>query len=194
MTRETSSTTFVLLVAVVWLICWTKLALCAAPPLPPPANVTAMPAAVRLSAPPDFPDRTSVTAFITPSEPAPRYRIYFGIAPGRYTNSVTSTKTNIIVGPLVDGTRYYFAATSVDAAGVDSAFSIERSIDLDFSGQLVHRIWEYRTRGRAGATNDIQVSTNLVNWTTIKTFLGTGAITGALRTNNVAEFFRTVAR
>lgn len=53
------------------------------------------------------------------------YRIYWGPAPGSYPNSVTVNNpglTSYVVESLVPGT-YYFAATALNASGVESAFS-----------------------------------------------------------------------
>jgi hypothetical protein len=58
------------------------------------------------------------------------YRVYFGIAPEQYTNSVTPTATTVTISNLAPRTRYYFAATAFDANGVESDFSNEASWPL----------------------------------------------------------------
>jgi hypothetical protein len=59
------------------------------------------------------------------------YRVYFGIAPEQYTNSVTvGTATTVTISNLVPRTRYYFAATAFDATGVESDFSNEANWPL----------------------------------------------------------------
>jgi hypothetical protein len=58
------------------------------------------------------------------------YRVYFGIAPEQYTNSVTTTATTVTISNLAPRTRYYFAATAFDATGVESDFSNEANWPL----------------------------------------------------------------
>ena len=52
------------------------------------------------------------------------YRVYWGPAPGNYTNSVTldGALTSYLVEGLSVGT-WYFAATAVNASAVESTFS-----------------------------------------------------------------------
>jgi hypothetical protein len=57
------------------------------------------------------------------------YRIYYGSASQFYTNSVTvGDVTNTVIGGLMDGCTYFFAAKSYDSAGNESEFSNEASI------------------------------------------------------------------
>jgi hypothetical protein len=54
------------------------------------------------------------------------YKIYYGVASRAYTNSVdVGNVTNTVIDGLVAGATYYFAATTYDAAGVESDFSNE---------------------------------------------------------------------
>src|SRR5450432_3846868 len=58
------------------------------------------------------------------------YQIYFGTSSGSYTSTtfvIGSIVTNKIVTGLVEGTTYYFAATSVGFNGIESPFSNETS-------------------------------------------------------------------
>jgi len=56
------------------------------------------------------------------------YRIYYGTVSQQYTNVVTvGNVTNTTITGLAAGTTYYFAATTTDAAGNESAFSNEAS-------------------------------------------------------------------
>jgi len=63
------------------------------------------------------------------------YRIYYGTAPGTYFQplgqgiNVGNVTTYTVTG-LTSGTRYYFAATSVDTSGNESVFSNEVSKDV----------------------------------------------------------------
>ena len=61
------------------------------------------------------------------------YKIYYGLACGVYCNTISvagSTATNATVTGLVEGTTYYFAATAVDALGIESQFSNETSYSV----------------------------------------------------------------
>jgi hypothetical protein len=56
------------------------------------------------------------------------YRIYYGTASHNYTKVVTvGNVTNTAIAGLVDGTTYFFAATTTDAVGNESGFSNEAS-------------------------------------------------------------------
>lgn len=55
------------------------------------------------------------------------YRLYYGVASGVYTNMVGTQSTQLVVGGLVAGECYYFAATALDASGQESLFSAEVS-------------------------------------------------------------------
>jgi len=60
------------------------------------------------------------------------YRIYYGTSPGQYDNVVSimdSGATQYIVtgAQLEESTTYYFVATAVNAAGLESAYSNEAS-------------------------------------------------------------------
>ena len=61
------------------------------------------------------------------------YKIYYGLACGVYCNTISvagSTATNATVTGLVEGATYYFAATAVDALGIESPFSNETSYSV----------------------------------------------------------------
>src|ERR1700690_479721 len=59
------------------------------------------------------------------------YNIYYGGASGNYTNTLSAgNATNITVSGLVEGTTYYFAATTYDSIGVQSPFSTEVSYSV----------------------------------------------------------------
>jgi hypothetical protein len=56
------------------------------------------------------------------------YNIYYGGASGTYTNAIyVGNTTNATISGLVQGTTYYFAATSLTSSGMESPFSSEVS-------------------------------------------------------------------
>jgi hypothetical protein len=56
------------------------------------------------------------------------YKVYYGVATGTYTNSVSAgTATTASVPNLVEGATYYFAATATDTDGLESSYSTEVS-------------------------------------------------------------------
>jgi hypothetical protein len=56
------------------------------------------------------------------------YNVYYGGASGAYTNEISvGNATNATISGLVQGTTYYFAATTYAASGMESPFSSEVS-------------------------------------------------------------------
>lgn len=60
------------------------------------------------------------------------YRVYFGTTPGIYAQARgqgvdAGVGTSLTVGKLQSGVTYYFAVTSYDVAGNESAYSSEVS-------------------------------------------------------------------
>ena len=54
------------------------------------------------------------------------YYVYFGVACATYTNVVAAgTNTTVTISNLVNGATYYFAATVLDASGLESDYSNE---------------------------------------------------------------------
>src|ERR1700722_17496006 len=54
------------------------------------------------------------------------YKVYYGTVSQQYTNVIVAgNETNITVSAVQAGTTYYFAATSYNAAGWQSAYSPE---------------------------------------------------------------------
>jgi len=64
----------------------------------------------------------------SPDTNAAAYKIYYGGVSQNYTNTImVGNVTNATISGLVDGGTYYFAATTLDSAGVESDFSNEAS-------------------------------------------------------------------
>jgi hypothetical protein len=68
------------------------------------------------------------------------YMIYYGTSSGNYITAVlvdNSQATNVTINGLVPGTTYYFAATSIDSSGNQSAYSQEISAVVGSNGSVV---------------------------------------------------------
>ena len=64
------------------------------------------------------------------------YRVHYGVASGVYTNSVSAGgATTVTVSNLLEGVRFYFAATAVDTNGLESDFSNEVSGSVPLPNQ-----------------------------------------------------------
>jgi hypothetical protein len=62
----------------------------------------------------------------SPSTGITNYSVYYGTATGAYTNQVNAgTNLSVTVSNLVNGVKYYFAATALDTHGMESAYSAE---------------------------------------------------------------------
>ncbi len=61
------------------------------------------------------------------------YRIYFGTSAGNYSNTITIGDGSVVQGTinnLNSGTSYYFAMTTIDTDGRESAYSAEYRVTL----------------------------------------------------------------
>jgi hypothetical protein len=68
------------------------------------------------------------------------YNIYYGRASGAYTNKICAgNATNATVSVLVEGTTYYFAATTYAASGMESPFSSEVSYLVPMNVPIVNQ-------------------------------------------------------
>ena len=67
------------------------------------------------------------------------YNVYYGGASGAYTNEISAgNTTNATVSGLVEGTTYYFAATSYASSGMESPFSSEVSCLVPLDAPIVN--------------------------------------------------------
>lgn len=109
------------------------------------------------------------------------YKIYYGTTSQTYfTNVVAGNVTNITISGLTEGTTYYFAATSYDAAGDESGYSDE--VMYTATNQIVASAatlapavssvagqFSFTVSGAAGSQYVVQASTDLINWITLGT-------------------------
>ncbi len=108
------------------------------------------------------------------------YRIHYGTVSQNYSSVVAVNNTNAAtVSGLVGGTTYYFAATSVDVTGAESAFSNETSYTVPVtaatltapasSGTGAGKQFGFSVTGATGQSYVVQASTNLINWISLQT-------------------------
>lgn len=103
------------------------------------------------------------------------YNVYYGGASGAYTNEVSAgNATNTTISGLIQGTTYYFAATTYSIAGMESSFSSEVSYTVPILPGVQLRITPTRqfiltVTGQAGCTYDIQASPDCTAWAVIGT-------------------------
>jgi hypothetical protein len=70
------------------------------------------------------------------------YNIYYGGASGAYTNKIcVGNVTNATISGLVQGTTYYFAATTYAASGVEGLLSSEVSYAVPLTVTVVATLW-----------------------------------------------------
>lgn len=141
-------------------------------------------------------------AWIPSPDPAVAgYNLYYGGTSGTYTNKVSvGLATSAVTSGLLVGVTYYFAATTYNAAGVESPFSSQVSYTVPAQPQEV----EVRTMlagqfaltvtGTVGHTYDIQATQDFKTWTVIGTV--TVGATGLLNftDTNAASFSRRFYR
>lgn len=125
------------------------------------------------------------------------YKIYQGTVSHDYTKSVkvSKTSTSTTFTGLTSGTTYYFAATSYDSAGNQSAYSDEivfMAGAASFSSiTRSANQFSFAVQGSSGKKYVVLASTDLRNWTAVKTntapFQFAATNTGAYQ----QQFFRT---
>ena len=126
------------------------------------------------------------------------YRIYYGTASLNYSSQVTVGNTNrAAVSGLADGVTYYFAATSIDNAGDESAFSNETVYETPSAAAMLTALpasdgqFCFSVSGVSGYQYVAQASTNLMDWVSVETNKAPFIF---MNTNNVSLqscFYRT---
>lgn len=125
------------------------------------------------------------------------YRVYYGTESGRYTQSATisnavgmATTFSARITGLDEGTRYYFAASAFDASGVESVLSNEAVGTTAHYINLRQFAYAVEAFGVYGKTNEIKMSTNLLSWWTVMTFVGDGSLKTYVHTNAAQAWFK----
>jgi hypothetical protein len=95
------------------------------------------------------------------------YNIYYGTATRSYTNVVSNGGLSFVtISNLLSGNTYYFAATSYNAAGLESDYSGEAAYSVP-TNAIIHAsltsgsIRSLTIQGLVGNTYQVQYSTNL---------------------------------
>lgn len=129
------------------------------------------------------------------------YRIYYGIASGNYTNSVTvGNVADYTISNLVNGVTYFFATKAYTASGLESAFSNEALFVPGGGATLQLRMAANKQAiltltGKSGHTYQIQSSANLTSWNVIGSVTvggsGTATFTDTSAPSYTKRFYRT---
>jgi hypothetical protein len=104
------------------------------------------------------------------------YKLYYGTVSQQYTNAIVAGNvTNTSISGILPGTTYYFAATSYNAAGWESAYSLEIAYTVPAVTALLVSITpalggvNLAINGKAALPYVILASTDLVNWVALAT-------------------------
>ena len=104
------------------------------------------------------------------------YKIYSGTASHQYSSVLTvANVTHATLSGQVPGETYYFAATAIDAAGNESAFSNEASYVMPpLASALTAAVhaagrFSFLVSGGAGQAYVVQASTDLLAWDSVAT-------------------------
>jgi hypothetical protein len=120
----------------------------------------------------------SLTWSPSPDSTVIGYKIYYGTASQVYsTNVVVGIVTSLTLPGLTNGTTYYFAATSFDGEGDESAYSSEVSFTvmpdpipaLITQPACANGQFSFNVAGVAGSQYVVQASTDMINWVTLVT-------------------------
>jgi hypothetical protein len=128
------------------------------------------------------------------------YNVYYGGASSAYTNEISvGNATNATITGLVQGTTYYFAATTYVSSGMESPFSSELSYTVPILAGVQFRVTPTRqfvltVTGPTGYTYNIQATQDFITWTVIGTV--TVGASGSLNftDTNAASFSRRFYR
>ncbi len=105
------------------------------------------------------------------------YKVYYGNASHAYTNVIDAGNiTHVTIPAIVGGLTYYIAATTYNAAGVESAFSTEVSYTAPVVAPMLAspsvqsgNTFSFSVANVAGSHCIIEASTNLVDWVPVQT-------------------------
>jgi hypothetical protein len=125
------------------------------------------------------------------------YKIYYGLACHTYASAVVvGNTTNTVIAGLAPGTTYYFAATTYNCAGDESAFSNEASYAVPAAAALTAAVrtggqFSFTVSGSAGLPYVVEASTNLVDWIPVATNAAPFVFTDTNSASYNQRFYRT---
>lgn len=130
------------------------------------------------------------------------YRVLYGnVVSGIYTHSATITNgvglTNVFsvrLNGLDEGVTYYAAAIAYDPEGVESVPSNEVQFTTKHFVNLRQYSWAIEAFGTYSKTNEIQVSTNMVDWQTGIVFVGDGTLHQFIYRHDAQAWFRVITK
>ncbi len=129
------------------------------------------------------------------------YNLYYGRVSGTYTNKVsTGLATSAVTSGLFVGVTYYFAATTHNAAGVESSYSSEVAYTVPAQPQKVQiqtmpaKQFALTVSGIVGHTYIIQATQDFKTWTTIGTVTVGASGTLTFTDTNAPSFSRRFYR
>jgi fibronectin type 3 domain-containing protein len=126
------------------------------------------------------------------------YKIYFGTSSQEYYDSVTVNSTNkATITGLDAGTTYYFAATSFNAAGMESPLSAEAAYTVPIPTTTLSAAtktagqFSFNVSDTAGRVYVVQASTDLVNWVSVETNTAPFVFVDTAAASFKQRFYRT---
>ena len=129
------------------------------------------------------------------------YNLYYGRVSGIYTNKAsTGLATGAVTSGLLVGVTYYFAATTQNAVGVESAYSSEVVYTVPTQSQNVRVLampagqFALTLTGTVGHTYNIQATQDFQTWTIIGTVTVGASGTLNFTDTNAASFSRRFYR
>jgi hypothetical protein len=143
----------------------------------------------------------SVTLSWNPSEVAnvAGYKIYYGTTSLNYSNVVVVGNTNLaMISGLVAGTTYYFAASTLDAAGNESTLSNEANFTLPVpmaklaGAERAAGQFSFTVDGVTGLSYVVQASSDLRDWAAVATNTAPFVFVEANPDAFARRFYRTV--
>lgn len=132
------------------------------------------------------------------------YYIYYGTDTNNYNVVPVIGATNVTISGLTNGLTYYFAAASCDSnwnVGTQSApiTTTIGTVVAQAAGALSALVglpagqFGFALSGAANAQYLVQASTNLVNWVTLQTNIGSFQFIDSNTTQFSRRFYRTVS-
>jgi len=129
------------------------------------------------------------------------YAVYYNTNRSSLTSSTSNLRadvgmaTNVIIVNLVPEVDYYFTAVAYDSSGMEGADSNVVTNRTQVKTSIRYDRMVIESFGVLGKTNQILITTNMVNWQPVLTFKGDGTVHRVYHTNNLDQaYFRTATQ